>query len=160
MPVTSYLPYLRYNIEHPAIELLVALLLPLNHTVMPILHDFTVPKAVAELVFPSATDTFFIAFLASKDPQTNKPWCPDVVAAIPTLEATFTGAKKPNAAFVDVGQRPEYDNRDYMPIEKIAKHCTDGETLRMCFGLSGRSIMCQLWYALRRQVRESRNSDA
>jgi hypothetical protein len=74
---------------------------------MPILRDFTIPKALSDLAFPSGTNTFFIAFLASKDPQTNKPWCPDVVAALPTLESTFTGASKPQVAFVDVGQRPE-----------------------------------------------------
>jgi len=76
---------------------------------MPILRDFALPKAAGDLVFPAAADAFFIAFLASKDPQTNKPWCPDVVAALPTLETTFTGANKPQAAFIDVGQRPEYD---------------------------------------------------
>ena len=74
---------------------------------MPIIRDFALPKAVSQLSFPAATDAFFIAFLASKDPQTNKPWCPDVVAALPTLESTFTGANKPQAAFIEVGQRPE-----------------------------------------------------
>lgn len=73
---------------------------------MPILQSFALPKAIGDLVFPSATETFFIAFLASKDPATNKAWCPDVRAALPTLEATFTGAKKPQAAFVEI-ERPE-----------------------------------------------------
>jgi hypothetical protein len=77
-------------------------------TAMPILRNFAVPKAASELAFPAATEAFFIAFLASKDPQTNKPWCPDVVAAMPTLEATFSGADAPQVAFVDVGLRPEY----------------------------------------------------
>ncbi|GAB7334900.1 hypothetical protein MBLNU13_g06790t1 [Cladosporium sp. NU13] len=75
---------------------------------MPIIHNFALPKAIGDLAIPAATDAFFIAFLASKDPQTNKPWCPDVVAALPTLESTFTGANKPQAAFVEVGQRPEW----------------------------------------------------
>jgi hypothetical protein len=75
---------------------------------MPIQQNFALPKAISDLVFPASTNTFFVAFLASKDPQTKKPWCPDVVAALPTLESTFTGAKKPQAAFVEVGQRPEY----------------------------------------------------
>jgi len=74
---------------------------------MPIIRDFTLPKAVSQLAFPASADAVFIAFLASKDPQTNKPWCPDVVAALPTLESTFTGASKPQAAFIEVGQRPE-----------------------------------------------------
>lgn len=76
---------------------------------MPIIRDFALPKAIGDLAIPAATDAFFVAFLASKDPQTNKPWCPDVVAALPTLESTFTGANKPQAAFVEVGQRPEYN---------------------------------------------------
>jgi hypothetical protein len=74
---------------------------------MPILQPFTLPKTIGDLAVPSSTNAFFIAFLASKDPQTQKPWCPDVVAALPTLESTFTGAKKPQATFVEVGQRPE-----------------------------------------------------
>ena len=75
---------------------------------MPILQSFTLPQTPADLPIPPSTNkTFFIAFLASKDPQTQKPWCSDVVAALPTLEATFTGAKKPQAAFVEVGQRLE-----------------------------------------------------
>ena len=73
---------------------------------MPILQNFTLPKAIADLAFPSATDTFFIAFLASRDPATNKAWCPDVRAALPTLESTFTGAKKPQVAFAEI-ERPE-----------------------------------------------------
>ena len=74
---------------------------------MPIIRDFNLPKTASDLAVKSA-DAFFIAFLTSKDPQTNKPWCPDVVAALPTLESTFTGASKPQVAFVEVGQRPEY----------------------------------------------------
>lgn len=81
---------------------------------MPIIRDFALPKAASDLAVSSATNAFFIAFLASKDPQTNKPWCPDVVAALPTLESTFTGANKPQAAFVEVGQRPEYDHWNFL----------------------------------------------
>lgn len=81
---------------------------------MPISYDFALPQAIGDLKFPSATtDAFFVVFLASKDPQTNKAWCPDVVAAMPALEKTFSGADKPQAAFIDVGQRPEYDCRSY-----------------------------------------------
>ncbi|CZT17468.1 related to Thioredoxin domain-containing protein C21C3.12c [Ramularia collo-cygni] len=79
---------------------------------MPIIRDFAIPKAASDLVFPPpATTVFFIAFLASVDPQTRRPWCPDVVAALPTLEASFTGAKKPVAAFVDVGSRLEWKDQ-------------------------------------------------
>jgi hypothetical protein len=83
---------------------------PASPNNMPISRDFALPKAIGDLRFPSATnDAFFLVFLASKDPQTNKAWCPDVVAAMPALEATFSGDDKPQAAFIEVGQRPEYD---------------------------------------------------
>ena len=74
---------------------------------MPIQRPFTLPKTPSDLTILPSTTAFFVAFLASKDPSTQKPWCPDVVAALPTLESTFTGAKKQQAAFVEVGQRPE-----------------------------------------------------
>ncbi|KAF2208194.1 hypothetical protein CERZMDRAFT_62239 [Cercospora zeae-maydis SCOH1-5] len=77
---------------------------------MPILNpeSFTLPSSASSLSIPASSQALFIVFLASKDPQTQKPWCPDVVATLPTLEATFTGAKKPTVAFVEVGQRPEW----------------------------------------------------
>ncbi|KAF2164073.1 hypothetical protein M409DRAFT_68016 [Zasmidium cellare ATCC 36951] len=74
---------------------------------MPILQDFSFPSSAEGLQLSPGTP-LFIAFLASKDPVTNRPWCPDVVAALPVLEATFKGGKQPTAAFVDVGQRPEW----------------------------------------------------
>ena len=89
---------------------------------MPIIRDFTLPKTASDLAVKSA-DAFFIAFLASKDPQTNKPWCPDVVAALPTLESTFTGANKPQVAFVEVGQRPEYVCMLGIVVENTANLC-------------------------------------
>ncbi|GIZ46070.1 hypothetical protein CKM354_000920900 [Cercospora kikuchii] len=77
---------------------------------MPILtaESFTLPASASSLTIPAFPPAFFIAYLASKDPNTQKPWCPDVVASLPTLEATFTGSKKPTVAFVEVGQRPEW----------------------------------------------------
>lgn len=74
---------------------------------MPILRNFSAPRSISQLEIP-ANSPLFIAFLASKDPTTQQPWCPDVVAALPKLEATFQGGKAPTAAFVEVGQRPEY----------------------------------------------------
>jgi hypothetical protein len=75
---------------------------------MPIIQNFVLPKAISELAISQPSKAFFIAFIASKDPQTKKPWCPDVVAALPTLEAAFSGPESPQAAFVEVGQKPEY----------------------------------------------------
>ncbi|KAK4507113.1 hypothetical protein PRZ48_000847 [Zasmidium cellare] len=74
---------------------------------MPILKNFAVPSS-SEGLQVSAEWPLFIAFLASKDPATKKPWCPDVRAALPTLEASFKGEKQPTAAFVEVGQKPEW----------------------------------------------------
>lgn len=100
---------------------------------MPIIHDFALPKAIGDLEFPSATtDAFFIVLLASKDPQTNKAWCPDVVAAMPTLEATFSGVNKPQAAFIDVGQRPEYDHCMDLVVENAADHFIQMERPQQC----------------------------
>ena len=73
---------------------------------MPILKEFSLPTS-AEGLKVTSDSAFFVAFLASKDPVTKQPWCPDVRAALPTLEATFQGEKKPTVAFIDVGQRPE-----------------------------------------------------
>jgi len=126
--------------------------------IMPILRDFALPKATNALEFPSSTDdAFFIVFLASKDPQTGKPWCPDVVAALPTLESTFTGADKPQAAFIEVGQRPEYVCWDFLTRGIFAEFmCADGKTLRTCTGLSGKCTTRRLCCGLRRRARESR----
>ncbi|KAM0723077.1 hypothetical protein Q7P37_001277 [Cladosporium fusiforme] len=74
---------------------------------MPIIRNFAAPRSISQLEIP-ANSAFFIAFLASKDPTTQRPWCPDVVAALPTLEATFQGGNAPTVAFVEVGQRPEW----------------------------------------------------
>lgn len=100
---------------------------------MTILKSFPLPSSPSALQIPnekerdSPPSKFFIAFLASKDPLTHQPWCPDVRAALPILEATFQepttsqgeegkeeGSKKsttppsPVVAFIEVGQKSEY----------------------------------------------------
>lgn len=104
---------------------------------MTILKSFPLPSSPSALQIPnekekdSAPSNFFIAFLASKDPLTNQPWCPDVRAALPILEATFqepttsqeegeegkeekeegkksTTTPPPVVAFIEVGQKTEY----------------------------------------------------
>ncbi|KAL4784167.1 DUF953 domain protein [Aspergillus varians] len=74
---------------------------------MPILRDFILPKSASSLDL-SSISPFFISFHASPDPNTGKPWCPDVVAALPYLTEAFASADAPQVAFVDVGQRPEW----------------------------------------------------
>lgn len=102
---------------------------------MTILKSFPLPSSPSALQIPNEKEKdsppsnfFFIAFLASKDPLTNQPWCPDVRAALPILEATFQdtitsqgaegkeekeeGKKStttpPVVAFIEVGQKTEY----------------------------------------------------
>ncbi|KAL9530305.1 Thioredoxin, partial [Sphaerulina musiva] len=105
---------------------------------MTILKSFPLPSSPSALQIPnekerdSPPSNFFIAFLASKDPLTNQPWCPDVRAALPILEATFQepttsqgaeGEKEGNkegnkesttpppvVAFIEVGQKTEWKN--------------------------------------------------
>jgi hypothetical protein len=76
---------------------------------MPIITDFPLPASPATLNLPTPPNTpFFIAFLASVEPATGKPWCPDVVAALPVLHETFSAEHAPLVAFVEVGQKAEY----------------------------------------------------
>ena len=75
---------------------------------MPILDTFAVPASVEQLSLPETPDAkFFIAFISSKDPVTNLPWCPDVRAALPYLITAFTEENAPNLAVVEVGQKAE-----------------------------------------------------
>ncbi|KAL4881686.1 hypothetical protein BJY04DRAFT_218127 [Aspergillus karnatakaensis] len=75
---------------------------------MPILKTFTLPKSPASLDLSSLASPFFISFHASPDPATGKPWCPDVVAALPHLNEVFAVPDAPQVAFVEVGQKPEW----------------------------------------------------
>jgi hypothetical protein len=76
---------------------------------MPIITDFPLPASATTLNLPTPPNTpFFIAFLASVEPATGKPWCPDVVAALPVLHETFSTEHAPLLAFVEVGQKAEY----------------------------------------------------
>ncbi|KAL4974636.1 hypothetical protein BDW66DRAFT_139296 [Aspergillus desertorum] len=79
---------------------------------MPVTTTFTLPSSPESLSLPvnseNATSTFFISFHASVDQATGKPWCPDVVAAIPHLNEVFSAPGSPDVAFVEVGQKPEW----------------------------------------------------
>jgi hypothetical protein len=50
----------------------------------------------------------FIAFIASADPITKEPWCPDVRKILPILQATFSPSDAPTLGFIEVGQKTEY----------------------------------------------------
>lgn len=76
---------------------------------MPIQDHFPLPSSAQELPLgDDSTAKLFIAFISSKDPTTKQSWCPDVRAALPRLDAEFTGRHRPELAYVHVGQRPEY----------------------------------------------------
>ncbi|KAL4912999.1 thioredoxin-like protein [Aspergillus aurantiobrunneus] len=75
---------------------------------MPIISDFQLPSSVESLDLPADNSPFFLSFHASPDPNTGKPWCPDVVAALPHLHEVFSGPQSPQVAFINVGQRPEW----------------------------------------------------
>ena len=74
---------------------------------MPIIRDFAPPANARLLDLPAQTLKFFIAFVSSDDPVTKQPWCPDVRAALPHIEAAFSAADAPTVAIVPVGQKPE-----------------------------------------------------
>ncbi|KAL4734931.1 hypothetical protein BDV11DRAFT_44270 [Aspergillus similis] len=78
---------------------------------MPVTKTFNLPSSPEFLPLPADSEdatTFFISFHASIDPNTGKPWCPDVVAAIPHLEEVFSAPGSPDVAFVEVGQKLEW----------------------------------------------------
>ncbi|KAI0198231.1 hypothetical protein F4808DRAFT_463070 [Astrocystis sublimbata] len=76
---------------------------------MPILDDFKLaesPEAFCQL--QHVPSPFFLAFIASDDPVTHEPWCPDVRACLPIIKATFSPDDAPKAALIPVGQKTEY----------------------------------------------------
>ena len=79
--------------------------------IMPIVDDFQLPASAHGLQFPNtptSTTKFFVLFLSSTDPATKQPWCSDVRAALPLLNATFTSETSPSVHYVYVGLKPEY----------------------------------------------------
>ena len=76
---------------------------------MPIQDHFSVPASAQDLPIPNdASAKLFVVFISGTDPVTKQSWCPDVRAALPRLEKTFSGETAPQLLQVHVGQRPEY----------------------------------------------------
>jgi hypothetical protein len=76
---------------------------------MPIQDHFELPKTAQELPLgdgPAAS--LFLCYISSVDPVSKQPWCPDVRAALPRLDKTFSSQDAPRLAYVHVGQKPEY----------------------------------------------------
>ncbi|KAK6836903.1 hypothetical protein PG990_014366 [Apiospora arundinis] len=78
---------------------------------MPILRTFDLPESPDALSF-SEPKPVFLLFIASKDPATGQSWCPDVRASLPHIEAAFAANDAPTVAFVEVGQKPEWRERN------------------------------------------------
>ncbi|KAK8078783.1 hypothetical protein PG994_002590 [Apiospora phragmitis] len=78
---------------------------------MPIQRSFVLPESPDALSFSSSKPVFLL-FIASKDPATGKSWCPDVRASLPHIEAAFSADDAPTVGFVEVGQKPEWRERD------------------------------------------------
>ncbi|KAL3296121.1 DUF953 domain protein [Colletotrichum asianum] len=79
---------------------------------MPIISPFTLPDSVEALQLPGSPNApFFITFTTSDLPETGESWCPDVRAALPHINASFSAETAPNMAFVEGGQRPEWKVR-------------------------------------------------
>ncbi|KAJ5698647.1 hypothetical protein N7462_000652 [Penicillium macrosclerotiorum] len=73
---------------------------------MPITKTDTLPSSATQLNLPNDTGAkTFIAFVSSKDPVTGLPWCPDVRAALPFINAAFESDSAPSLAVVEVGQK-------------------------------------------------------
>ncbi|KAI1267970.1 hypothetical protein F5Y18DRAFT_275668 [Xylariaceae sp. FL1019] len=90
---------------------------------MPIEKDLSLPNSPQ--AFASSTNIsaspYFIAFIASKDPTTLQPWCPDVRKALPILESTFAPGDAPTMAVIEVGEKLAYKSPDnhYRAIWKV-----------------------------------------
>ncbi|KAJ8115377.1 hypothetical protein OPT61_g2973 [Boeremia exigua] len=70
---------------------------------MPIQDAFQLPASAQALPLANnATAELFLCFIASTDPATSQPWCPDVRAALPRLEKVFSGADAPELAWKDL----------------------------------------------------------
>ncbi|PSN60322.1 hypothetical protein BS50DRAFT_579204 [Corynespora cassiicola Philippines] len=76
---------------------------------MPIDNDFKTPQSAQELALPGHDKApLFLAFVSSVGSDTGLPWCPDVRAALPVLQAVFTKSEAPKLGIVGVGQKPEW----------------------------------------------------
>lgn len=73
---------------------------------MPITKNFTLPGSAKLLEVPEGPNSkLFLAFISGDDPITKQPWCPDVRAALPHIDAAFTAPDAPTVAYVSVGEK-------------------------------------------------------
>ncbi|KAJ5377796.1 uncharacterized protein N7496_005205 [Penicillium cataractarum] len=73
---------------------------------MPIIKNFTLPASAKLLEVSEGLDSkLFLAFISGDDPITKQPWCPDVRAALPHINAAFAAPDAPTVAIVSVGDK-------------------------------------------------------
>lgn len=76
---------------------------------MPIIKNFTLPASAKLLDVSEGLDSkLFLAFISGDDPITKQPWCPDVCAALPHINAAFAAPDAPTVAIVSVGDKLKY----------------------------------------------------
>ncbi|KAJ5107699.1 hypothetical protein N7456_004374 [Penicillium angulare] len=76
---------------------------------MPVIRDFTLPANLGLLELPEGPNAkLYVAFYSGNDATTKQPWCPDVRAAIPHIDAAFSAQDAPAVAIVSVGEKAEW----------------------------------------------------
>lgn len=121
---------------------------------MPIIKNFTLPGSAKRLPVPEAPNAkLFLAFISGDEPITKQPWCPDVRAALPHIDAAFTAADAPTVGFVSVGEKAEYVFRlrcKHQPgvVWTLADSPPGGKSSRTSIGRNGRSTTFQRWYVI------------
>lgn len=74
-----------------------------NRITMPIIADFQLPASSQDLPIPSdGSAPFYLTIISSTPPETGLSWCPDVRAALPLLDKTFSPADAPTMGYVPV----------------------------------------------------------
>jgi hypothetical protein len=113
---------------------------------MPIEYHFPIPSSAQDLPVPTGpASKLFVCFISSTDPATNLPWCPDVRAALPRLEKTFSSHDAAQLAYVHVGQKPEYVAVFYS--EQAVRHLSvlGGRSWTMCIERFGELVRFLRW---------------
>ncbi|KAL4958107.1 hypothetical protein BDW69DRAFT_154660 [Aspergillus filifer] len=92
---------------------------------MVILSHFTLPPSISDLFssYPGDNTPFFLSFLASTDPNTGKPWCPDVEAALPRLNEIFSDSRGRSCGYVYVGQKDAWKDHSNVFRTKWGVRC-------------------------------------
>lgn len=125
---------------------------------MPIIKNFTLPGSAKLLeVSESPNAKLFLAFISGDDPITKQPWCPDVRAALPHIDAAFAAPDAPSVAIVSVGEKSEYVIKFMCESQSrtSANSSSGGKSPRMSTGRSGRSTTFQRWYAISASMERS-----